>query len=431
MYAEPIRGTRGILDRLAGVRMRSSMLIRPKGIRSVTCDGGGSRRVAGRKIQRVLVVGAPFGDGHMRAADAVGCLLRQRNPDLEVAVEDMFAHLFRPLHLNRAFRSAYRWSTSRFHGHPHRRLYQVASGWPGIVCRLSDLALGRSAARWLRRIAPDLVIATHPVAAYLCAQRQAARDTPVIPLVTDSGPVNRIWFHGRYDRLLLTDPGTREHAVRVLGPTSNVTVIGAPVLPALYTRRQQAESRDRLGLCQRFTVLLTAGGAGLGHGVLAAARHLAGSDLDVQLILNAGDNKELLARFHDIAAHRPWLVRGPSDDFEVLLAACDLVIGKAGWFTLNEAAFSGRPTLIVDVVPGQEEFNAHAAEAMGVARCVRPSEIVSWVRRYASAPNLLRTDFAVDEPARFVAGWPLRLARALSDLVLMAEPTTRPSSSAP
>lgn len=384
---------------------------------------GGYPAVAGRKVRRVLVVGAPFGDGHMRAAEAVGRLLRERNPDLDVAVEDVCAHLFRPLRLHRALRAVYRWSTSRFRGRPHHRLYQIAGRWPGTVCRLSDLTFGRAAQNWLRRMRPDLVIATHPVAGYLCARRLAARGVPVIPLVTDSGPVNRIWFHGRYDRLLLTDPGTREHAARALGPTSSVVVVGAPVLPALQARRQQADARRRLGLDdQRFTVLLTAGGAGLGRGVLAAARHLAESDLDVQLILNAGDNKALLARFHDLAADRPILVRGASDDFDVLLAACDLVVGKAGWFTLNEAAYSGRPTLIVDVVPGQEESNARAAEAARTARRVEPSEVVPWVRRYAQAPDLLRADFAVDGPAEFVAGWPRRLARALSDLVTIADP---------
>ncbi|MCW3841066.1 hypothetical protein ONA70_13240 [Micromonospora yasonensis] len=370
----------------------------------------------------MLVVGAPFGDGHMRAAQAVGRLLRERNPDLDVAVEDVCVHLFRPLRLHRALRAAYRWSTSRLRGRPHHRLYQFASRWPGIVCGLSNLAFGRSTEKWLRRMMPDLVIATHPVAGYLCAHRLTGRGVPVIPLVTDSGPVNRIWFHGRYDRLLLTDPGTRDDAARALGPTSPVIVVGAPVLPALQARQQQAEARRRIGLDQRFTVLLTAGGAGLGQGVLAAALQLADSDLDVQLILNAGDNKALLARFRDLAAHRPFLVRGASDDFDVLLAACDLVIGKAGWFTLNEAAFSGRPTLIVDVVPGQEESNARAAEAARTARCVQPSEVVSWVRRYAHAPHLLRTDFAVDGPAEFVAGWPDRLANALSDLVTIADP---------
>ncbi|SCF05804.1 processive 1,2-diacylglycerol beta-glucosyltransferase [Micromonospora viridifaciens] len=386
--------------------------------------------MASRQIHRVLVVGAPFGDGHMRAAEAVGRLLRQRNPDLDVAVEDISVHLFRPLPLDRALRSAYRWSSTHFRGRPHQGLYRVAGRWPGLVCGLSDLAVGRSAQRWLRRMAPDLVIATHPVAGYLCARRLAARDVPVVPLVTDSGPVNRIWFHGRYHRLLLTDPGTREHAVRELDRNADVAVVGAPVLPALQRRRQRVESRHTLGLDQRFTVLLTAGGAGLGRGVLAAARHLADSGLDVQLILNAGDNRALLARFQEIAVDRPCLVRGPSDDFEVLLAACDLVVGKAGWFTLNEAAFSGRPTLIVDAVPGQEECNARAAEALGMARRVQPAEIVPWVRRYADAPDLLRADFRVDGPAEFVAGWPLRLADALGDLLRIAGPTSGPGGSA-
>ncbi|MBM0225823.1 MULTISPECIES: hypothetical protein [Micromonospora] len=75
----------------------------------------------------MLVVGAPFGHGHMRAAEAIGRLLRQRNPDLEVAVEDMSGHLFPLLRLDRALRTAYRWSTSRFRGHPHHGLYQIAA----------------------------------------------------------------------------------------------------------------------------------------------------------------------------------------------------------------------------------------------------------------------------------------------------------------
>lgn len=137
----------------------------------------------------------------MRAAEAVGRLLRQGNPDLQVAVEDMCTHLFPLLRLGGALRTAYRWSTSRFRGHPHHALYQVAGRWPGIVCRFSDLAFGRPAGKWLRRMAPDLVIATHPVAGYLCARRLADGDVPVVSLVTDSGPVNRIWFHGRYDRV--------------------------------------------------------------------------------------------------------------------------------------------------------------------------------------------------------------------------------------
>jgi hypothetical protein len=358
----------------------------------------------------------------MRAAEAVGRLLRLGNPDLSVAVDDMSVHLLPPLHLDRALRNLYRWSTTWCRGYPHRAVYRLASRWPGLVCGLANLTLGRSAATWLRRVAPDLVIATHPVVGYLCARRLAADRIPVVTVVTDSGAVNPIWFQGGYARVLLTDPGTREHAERALGSTAYLAVVGAPVLPALHPRRPPAEARAVLGLDQRFTVLLTAGGAGLGNGVLAAARHLAGSDLDVQLILNAGDNDRLLASFHDLALDRPCLVRGPSGDFDVLLAACDLVIGKAGWFTLNEAILAGRPTLIVDVLPGQERSNADAAEQLRVARRVHPGEVVPWVRRYAASPDRLSSDFAVDGPAEFVAGWPARLAHGLAGLVPIGDP---------
>lgn len=361
-------------------------------------------------------MGAPFGDGHMTAARAVGRLLRTRVPGLSVAVADISAGILPRLRLDQALRVAYRWSATRWGGRPHYTLYRIAGRWPGIICALSHAALGRVTAAWLRRAAPDLVIATHPVAAYLCA-RAARPDLPVVTLVTDSGAVNPIWFHGRYAATLLTDPGTVPHVARIGGSPARVGVVGPPVASALDRRPDRREARARLRLDDRLTVLFTAGGAGLGRGVLTAARALAAADVDVQLILNAGDSSSLLRGFTAIGQRRSCLVCGRTEKFDQLLAACDLVVGKAGWFTLNEAVLAGRPTLIVDVVPGQEESNADVAEALGVARRMAPREIVPLVRRYAGMPERLALDFTLAGPAELVAGWPDRLLSALHGLV--------------
>lgn len=352
----------------------------------------------------------------MTAARAVGRLLRMREPGLSVSVADICAGVLPRLHIDAALRAGYRWSATTWGGRPHAALYRIAGRWPGLVCGVSYAVLGRLTAAWLRRADPDLVIATHPVAAYLCA-RAARPDLPVVTLVTDAGAVNRIWFHGRYAAALLTDPGTARHLVRTGGSPARRRVVGPPVATALDSRPDRREARARLGLGDRLTVLFTAGGAGLGRGVLTAARTLAAADVDVHLILNAGDSRSLLSSFTAIGRRRPCLVSGRTDQFPLLLAACDLVVGKAGWFTLNEAVLTGRPTFIVDVLPGQEESNARAAEALGIARRIGPREIVPWVRRYAAMPERLAVDFTLAAPAEFVAGWPERLLAALDGLV--------------
>jgi processive 1,2-diacylglycerol beta-glucosyltransferase len=361
---------------------------------------------------RVLVVGAPFGDGHMTAARAVGQLLDKRGPDLAVTVADICGNVYPRLHLDRAFRTGYRMIATHWGGRPHQLLYRAAGRWPGMTCRLSYATLGRATGAWLGRVTPDLVIATHPVAAYLC-RRVVGPRVPVVTLVTDSGAVNPIWFHGRYAATLLADARSVRHIPDADGPPPGLAVVGAPVAMALARRPGRREARMRLGLDARFTVLVTAGGAGLGRGVLAAAQALARSDLDIQLILNAGDSRSLLRGFRSIARHRECLVRGFTDEFDALLAASDLVVGKAGWLTLNEAILVGRPTLIVDVLPGQEESNAVVAEALGAALRIAPADVVDRVRRYAGDRERLGADFALDGAAEFVAGWPDRLVDAL------------------
>jgi processive 1,2-diacylglycerol beta-glucosyltransferase len=375
-----------------------------------TAGAGDRVRVAGQP--RVLVVGAPFGDGHMTAARAVGRVLAERNPDLTVTVTDICGNILPRLHLDRALRASYRAMATHWGGLPHRLLYRVAARWPDAVCGLSYLALGPVTRAWLRRAAPDLVIATHPVAAYLCG-RSLGPGVPVVTLVTDSGAVHPIWFHSRSAATLLADAGSVRHAPRAPGAAGGLAVVGPPVAMALAGPPGRAEARVRLGLDERFTVLVTAGGAGLGRGVLAAAQALADSDLDLQLILNAGDSRPLLRGFRSIARRRPCLVSGFTTEFDLLLAASDLVVGKAGWLTLNEAILVGRPTLIVDVVPGQEESNAAVAEALGGARRVSPAAVVDRVRRYHADPGALAADYTLGGAAEYVAGWPGRLVAAL------------------
>lgn len=65
---------------------------------------------------------------------------------------------------------------------------------------------------------------------------------------------------------------------------------------------------------------------------------------------------------------------GHTSDFPELLAASDLVVGKAGGLTVAEATTLGVPQVIHQPIPGQEEHNADywsaTARRCGRGNCI-------------------------------------------------------------
>jgi processive 1,2-diacylglycerol beta-glucosyltransferase len=64
-----------------------------------------------------------------------------------------------------------------------------------------------------------------------------------------------------------------------------------------------------------------------------------------------------------------------------LMAASDLVVGKAGGLTLAESFCMGLPIVMVSPVPGQEERNARIVSAAGAGVTTRaPGETIAAAR---------------------------------------------------
>ena len=59
-----------------------------------------------------------------------------------------------------------------------------------------------------------------------------------------------------------------------------------------------------------------------------------------------------------------------------LIAASDLVITKAGGLVVSEVLARGRPMIIVEPIPGQEEWNADYVSLVGAAVQLRISAML-------------------------------------------------------
>jgi processive 1,2-diacylglycerol beta-glucosyltransferase len=159
-------------------------------------------------------------------------------------------------------------------------------------------------------------------------------------------------------------------------------VTGVPIDPKFAVPIAAAEARAALGLDPdpARPVFLLMGG-GYGWGPLAQMLEVVLSLPDrVQALVIAGRNSRLRRRLQERA--RPHAdrikVHGFTDRVDQFMAACDLMVGKAGGLTVSEAMARGLPMIMFRPIPGQEERNCDFLQEAGAGIRVHDFEALHY-----------------------------------------------------
>src|SRR5260370_13645732 len=115
--------------------------------------------------------------------------------------------------------------------------------------------------RMLKKVQPDLCIATHflpaEILAWLIAKNKLQARHAI--LVTDYD-VHARWLCRTVDRYYVAMPESAEYLARIGVPPEKLRVTGIPVDPVFVKRVNQAEARRRLGVHSRPPAALAAAG---------------------------------------------------------------------------------------------------------------------------------------------------------------------------
>jgi processive 1,2-diacylglycerol beta-glucosyltransferase len=240
----------------------------------------------------------------------------------------------------------------------------------GGVIRAAEKLNTRKLSAEIERLKPDAILCTHFLPAELLS-RQKAKGKKVPPLwvqVTDFD-VHALWVHPHVDRYCVA---SEEVAFRLADrgvPRAKISVTGIPVMPQFSAPLDRATCARELGLAaDKFTVLMMAGGAGVG-GLDDLAARLLRLPADLQLVALAGRNEDLLKRLQKLAKAHPGKLFpvGFTTTVERVMTASDLVVTKPGGLSVSECLAKGRPMLLVAPIPGQEERNADYLLEAGAA----------------------------------------------------------------
>jgi processive 1,2-diacylglycerol beta-glucosyltransferase len=186
-------------------------------------------------------------------------------------------------------------------------------------------------------------------------------------------------------------------------PREKITVTGIPVMPQFSVALDRDACARELGVTSnKFTVLMMAGGAGVGMLDDLAARLLRLPD-DFQLVALAGRNEDLLRRLQKLAKAHPGRLfpQGFTTTVERMMTASDLVVTKPGGLSVSECLAKSRPMVLVSPIPGQEERNAdYLLEAGAAVKAVDAATLEFKLSRLMHDPARLR---AMSDAARGMA----------------------------
>lgn len=317
-------------------------------------------------MRKIAVIYSSEGTGHRAAADALREWFMAENPFGEVFYADMLDYL--PPFLRRAVADGYLLMARNAPG---------VWGWfykntdkPSRVSAFLDKIHARFCAAYLPRLedelekfAPDAVFFTHYFGAAPLAARNAGK-FPVFCVDTDF-MTHRFQRYARFAASFAASPGAV--CQREEEGIENVFYTGVPILRKFAESVPQDKARAALGIDGDGVVILLTGG-GIGGGSLEKPLKSLAGKRGWLLIVICGNNKRLYSKLRRKYQAKPNIrVEAFVSDIENYYAAADVIVMKPGGLSLSEVMTFGRPLLLMNPVPGQEEINRDYAVSGGAA----------------------------------------------------------------
>ncbi|HET9473703.1 MAG TPA: glycosyltransferase [Steroidobacteraceae bacterium] len=357
-------------------------------------------------LRHILVLSVSAGAGHVRAAEAVCAAARASDPqvrathlDLLTLVPKEFRKLYGEQYIKLVEKLPQLWSYLYSSSDRPSRDSLI-----GKLKRLVEKANTRKLDAEITRLAPNAILCTHFLPAELLSRERAAgRALPPVWVQVTDFDVHALWVHPHVDHYCVAND---EVAFRLADrgvPRDRIHVTGIPVMPQFSAPLERAACAHELGLSAgKFTVLMMAGGAGVGSLDELAARLLR-LPQDLQLVALAGRNADLLKRLQALARQFPGRLYplGFTTTVERVMTATDLVVSKPGGLSVSECLAKGKPMLLVSPIPGQEERNADYLLEAGVAvKAIDAATLEFKLAQLLNAPSRLR---AMGEAAHRIA----------------------------
>ncbi len=366
------------------------------------------------KNPKVLIISARAGAGHVKAAESLFAQAHIQFPEWHTEHIDLVDYST-PL-IKAAYTRGYVDMVKLLpelyaFGYNNFRVAKKVLKPGSLIDRFNHAKLFKKIAEFQ----PQVVISTHfipPALLYNYRKRKLAK-FKTLTVLTDY-EYHPIW--NSQSDFYTTAIEEMRFSMELDGiPGKLISVTGIPTHPKFNHVQSAARMRRKLKLSAKTpVVLITAGSLGVSS-ISDFINHLRLVTHSFQAVVVCGSDAKTFAKMKHYKTRDPRikLVVGFTHEMENLLQASDFVVTKPGGLTTTECLVVGKPMLLLNPIPGQEEANASYLTMSGAA----------WIAR-GTGPLLYKFKELITSPdkRKVMAGMAKKIAKpnAAKDIMLLA-----------
>lgn len=214
---------------------------------------------------------------------------------------------------------------------------------------------------------PAIIVSTFPFMTYSFKKymEEQGLSIPFVTQLTDTGEVHSSWLSAHSDYFISPSEETSFWLTERGIPKEKVKTLGFPLRSSFRVKYSADKTRKELGIETAKNVLLYFNSGWNTEKVGKRLNVLDEVLSDTAIIVTCGKDEKLKKNIQAGDFRNTVIPLGFIDNVPEIFNASDLVISKAGGASTAELIGAKKPSVIIDVVPGQEEPNAHFIERMG------------------------------------------------------------------
>lgn len=316
------------------------------------------------KQKRILILTANFGNGHMSAAQAIQEGLQETygsSYHIEIADFSMILNAV----IDKASRQIYDLQ-AKFIPSVYKFFFEgTDTKWQIKALNLINYPFAANKiTKFFAEKNPDLVISTFPVWNYIASMiwKKHKKNAKFITIVTDSISIHHSWVTSDTDFHIVANQETALSLKKLGAEPVKIKILGFPVKLNFIHRMTREEKETFLkkhGLNPKnFTILFLAT-AETPRKAIKTMEQLMANEHNDNIIIITGRNNKICAKLEKIAeGHNNIKIFGWTHELPEFIKAADVVLTKAGGATVMECIAAEKPTIITQIIPGQEQGNA-------------------------------------------------------------------------